>query len=350
MKMVKNSIKNLTAYKACDLPFTVKLDANEGKNILLEDTIKEGLKFDESFNLNYYPDDEASLLKNEISKYVNIPSENIIVGNGSSEMIELVIKTFVDKDEIILSPTPSFSMYSIFAEIYSTKFIGVPCNKDFSIDIDKLINRANEINPKIIILCNPNNPTGYLMTKKDITKLIENTSAIIVVDEAYIEFAQGSMINEVFNYDRLIVLRTLSKALGLAGIRLGYMGANTDIIEIINRVKSPYNLNSVSQYIGVQAFKNKSKIFDYVEEVKSQRDFLYSKLKEMEIKVYSSSGNFVFFNSNIENLYGKLADKGILIRKFKEDLEGYYRVSVGNENENRIFIENLKEIIKYEKI
>lgn len=346
--MMKNSIKNLTAYKTCNLPFTIKLDANEGKNILLENIIKEGLKFNGSFNLNYYPDNEAHLLKNEISKYVNIPSENIIVGNGSSEMIELVIKAFVDKDEIILSPIPSFSMYSIFSQIYSATFIGLPCSEDFSIDMDKIIQKAIEINPKVIFICNPNNPTGFLLNTNDIEKLILNTNAIIVIDEAYMEFAEGSMIEKIFKYKRLIVLRTLSKALGLAGIRLGYMVANRDILEIINRVKSPYNLNSITQYIGVQALKNKNKIFNYIKEVKDEREFLYSQLKNLGIKVYPSSGNFIFFNSDIENLYEKLVAKGILIRKFNEDLKGYYRVSVGNKTENKIFIENLKEVIKYE--
>lgn len=350
MEMVKNSIKNLKAYKACDLPFTVKLDANEGKNILLENVIKEGLKFDDNFNINYYPDDDASLLKEEISEYIKIKSENIIVGNGSSEMIELIIKTYVDKNEIILSPTPTFSMYSIFSQIYSTKFIGVSCNEDFSMDVDKLIKKANEVNPKVIIICNPNNPTGYLMSKDDIKKIIENTNSIVVVDEAYIEFTKGSVIDEIYKYENLIVLRTLSKAFGLAGIRLGYMIANTKIIEIINKVKSPYNLNSISQYIGIKALQNKDKIFDYVEEIKKEREFLYNELNKIGIKAYKSAGNFIFFNSNIENLYSKFSDKGILIRKFKEELQGYYRVSVGSKVENRIFIKNLKEIVKYEKI
>lgn len=349
MKMIKESIKNLKEYKPCKIPYILKLDANEGRNILLEEVVREGLIFGENFNINYYPDNDAYLLKNEVGKYINAKSENIIVGNGSSEMIELVIKTFVDKDEIILSPTPSFSMYSIFSQIYSTKFIGVESNNDFSINVDFLIERIKEIDPKVVFICNPNNPTGYLIKKEDIEKIIKNTDSIVVVDEAYMEFAKGSVVDKINEYENLIVLRTLSKALGLAGIRLGYMIANEKLIKVINKVKSPYNLNAVTQYIGLKALENKNRIFDYIEELKKEREFLYEQLNKIKIKAYKSSANFIFFNSDIKDLYDKLIDRGILIRNFKGELENYYRVTIGNEIENKIFIKTLKEIIEYEK-
>lgn len=349
MELVKESIKNLKEYKTNNIEFKIKLDANEGKNILLQDIYKEGIKFNEDFNLNFYPDNDAYLLKQEIKKYLNVDTSNIIAGNGSSEMIELVIKTFVDKGEIVLSSIPTFSMYSIYSQIYSAEFIGVKSNEDFGVDIDKLIKKAKETNPKVIFICNPNNPTGNLINKNDIKKLLKNTNGLVVVDEAYMEFAEGSMVDEISNYENLIVLRTLSKALGLAGIRLGYMISNQKIINIINNVKSPYNLNSISQYIGVKALENKDKIFEYVKEVKNEREFLYKELNEMKIKAYKSYANFIFFKSDINNLYEKLVKDGILIRKFSDELEGYYRVSIGDKNENRMFIKILKEIIENEK-
>lgn len=349
MELVKESIKNLKEYKTNNIEFKIKLDANEGKNILLQDIYKEGIKFNEDFNLNFYPDNDSYILKQEIKKYLNVNISNIIAGNGSSEMIELVIKTFVDKDEIILSSIPTFSMYSVFSQIYSAEFVGVKSNEDFGVDIEQLIKKAKETNPKIIFICNPNNPTGCLINKNDIKKLLENTNGLVVVDEAYMEFAYGSMVDEILNYENLIVLRTLSKALGLAGIRLGYMIANQKIIDVINKVKSPYNLNSISQYIGVKALENKDKIFEYIEEVKNEREFLYKELNGIKIKVYKSYANFIFFKSDIKNLYEKLIECGILIRKFSDELEGYYRVSVGNKSENRIFIKILKEIIENEK-
>ena len=349
MELVKKSIRDLKGYNPNQVPFRIKLDANEGKNILFNDMASKGLVFGEDFNINFYPDNDAVLLREEIGRYIGIDPSHIIAGNGSSEMIELVIKTFVDKDEAIMSFVPSFSMYSVFSRIYSAKFIGVESNEDFSVDIDILIKKAKEINPKVILLCNPNNPTGYLIDKKNIEKLLAETDSIVVVDEAYMEFAEGSMVQEVSKYKNLIVLRTLSKALGLAAIRLGYMISNGEIIKIINNVKSPYNLNAITQYIGAMALKKKDKIIDYVEEVKKERVFLFNELKELPFEVYKSSANFVFFKSDIDDLDEKLAEEGILIRSFSGDLLGYYRATVGNRNENLELIKLLKEIIKNEK-
>lgn len=348
MDLIRNNIKSLEEYKPNNMPYRIKLDANEGKNILFQDINKTGIQFSEEFDINLYPDSEASLLRTEIGKYLNINPDNIVAGNGSSEMIELVMKTFIDKDDIILSFVPTFSMYPIFSKIYSAKFIGIKSNDDFSTDMDVLIRIAKEINPKVIFLCNPNNPTGYLTDKNEIKKLLENVDSIVVVDEAYIEFAGDSMVEEISQYKNLIVLRTLSKALGLAAIRLGYMISCQEIINVIMKVKSPYNLNSISQYIGIEALKNKDKIFKYVEEVKIERDYLYGELIQLPLKVYKSDTNFIFFKSDVDGLSKKLEKEGILIRSFSGDLEGFYRVTVGSRWENEEFLKSLRGILQNE--
>lgn len=348
MDLIRNNIKSLEEYKPNNMPYRIKLDANEGKNILFQDINKTGIQFSEEFDINLYPDSEASLLRTEIGKYLNINPDNIVAGNGSSEMIELVMKTFIDKDDIILSFVPTFSMYSIFSKIYSAKFIGIKSNDDFSTDMDVLIRIAKEINPKVIFLCNPNNPTGYLTDKNEIKRLLENVDSIVVVDEAYIEFAKGSMVEEISQYKNLIVLRTLSKALGLAAIRLGYMISCQEIINVIMKVKSPYNLNSISQYIGIEALKNKDKMFKYVEEVKIERDYLYGELIQLPLKVYKSDTNFIFFKSDVDGLSKKLEKEGILIRSFSGDLEGFYRVTVGSRWENEEFLKSLRGILQNE--
>ena len=350
MQSVKESIKGLKSYNANQKPFRIKLDANEGKNILFKDISSKGLHFEEDFHINFYPDNDAKLLREKLSRYIDVAPENIIPGNGSSELIDMVFKTFVDKDETIMCFTPSFSMYSVFSKIHSAKLLEVKSNEDFSVDIDLMIKKAKEIKPKLILLCNPNNPTGYLVDKKDVERLVSQTDSIVVVDEAYMEFAHGSMVKEVNKYRNLIVLRTLSKALGLAGIRLGYMIACQDIIDVVNCVRSPYNVNSITQYIGVLALKNKEKIKDYVEEVKKERSFLSQELKKLHFTVYDSYANFVLIKSEIKDLADKLAEKGILIRNFSGDLEQCYRITVGNRKENMILIEYLKEIVNDEKI
>lgn len=351
MKWIRDDIKTLKEYKENNSPYRIKLDANEGENLFFKDLSDISMEFLNS--INRYPDSKAEKLRNKIGEYIRVSADNIIAGNGSSEMIELVMKTFIESGDKILSFVPTFSMYNIFSKIYGAEFIGietkgqVPCliRENFSLDIDILIEKASEINPKLILVCNPNNPTGYLISKDEILKLLENTNSLVVVDEAYIEFADGSMIDEIENYENLIVLRTLSKALGLAGIRLGYMVSNVEIINWVNKVKSPYNLNALTQAFGIKALKNKNIISDYVKKVKTRRDSLYSELEKLGVKVYPSSTNFILFYSEIDDLVEKLQGKGILIRKFSGDLEGYYRVTVGDENENMEFIKSLKEIL-----
>lgn len=350
MQSVKESIKGLKAYNANQVPFRIKLDANEGKNILFKDITSEGLRFEENFYINFYPDNDAVRLRKELGNYVGVKPESIMVSNGSSELIELVIKTFVDKGEAIMSFVPSFSMYQIFSQIHSARFIGVKSNEDFTVDMGLLIKRAREVNPKLILLCNPNNPTGNLIDQKDIKKLLEQTDSIVAVDEAYMEFAEGSMVHEVSRYKNLIVLRTLSKALGLAAIRLGYMIACDDIIKVINCVRAPYNLNAITQYVGVLALKNKDRIHDYVEEVKRERAFLYDELRKLPFTVYKSYGNFILVKSDIEDLGEKLEAQGILIRSFSGDMKQYYRITVGNRNENLELLKSLKEIVKNENV
>ncbi|MFD3155326.1 histidinol-phosphate transaminase [Haloimpatiens sp. FM7330] len=344
----KESIRNLKGYEACQIPFEIKLDANEGKNILLSNLYEEGLILDNETPINLYPDNDAILLKKELSKYLNVSINQILVGNGSSEMIELIIKTFVDKDETILSFTPSFSMYKIYAQIYGANFVEVNSNDDFSLDMKKMIKKAKEIFPKVIFICNPNNPTGYLIDLKDIKNLLEETDALVVVDEAYIEFAEKSILSEIERYENLIVLRTLSKAFGLAGIRVGSMISNEELIDIMKKVVSPYHLNSISQYLAVKALQNKENLKPYIEEIKLQRIFLYKSLQKLGMKVVPSYANFLFFQSDIKDLYNKLVDKGVLIRKFSDKLSKYFRVSIGDPSENKKFIGCLKEIVKNE--
>jgi len=346
--LVKQSIKKLKAYKPNEVSYDIKLDANEGKNIFFNDEL-EMSNFLKDINVNFYPDNNAVDLRKSLADYLNIKPQNIIAGNGSSEMIELIIKTFVDKEEYILSPIPSFAMYEVFSTIYSANFIGINSQFDFNYDIDEIIRRCNEKNPKIVFLCNPNNPTGLITSRKEIIKVLENSNSIVVVDEAYVEFSdEKSMVELIDEYENLIVLRTLSKALGLAGIRLGCMISNKKIIDLINKVKSPYNLNALTQYVGIKALEKKYKIKTYCDGVKKERELLYKKLRDMGFEVYRSQGNFLFLKSYINDLFSKLSNKGILIRAFSGELKDFCRISIGDENENKKLVEVLEEIIKNE--
>ncbi|WP_158217603.1 histidinol-phosphate transaminase [Lottiidibacillus patelloidae] len=339
---VRETILNLKGYETKNTPYVYKLDANEGKTLFFSDQATS-----EREDFNRYPDNEATVLCEVMGKFLGVPTENIVAGNGSSEMIELIMKTFIDTGDGVLSFTPSFSMYEVFTNIYSGRFFSVPSRRDFSLDVDALIAKANEIKPKVILLCNPNNPTGAFLTEAEIKKVIEETNAIIVVDEAYIEFSDGSFVNQVNQYENVIVLRTVSKAFGLASIRLGFMVANKEVINIIKKVKPPYNLNSLSQKYGIEALQKTEKMSRYVLEIKQEREKLYQEMKKLNIEVYPSQANFLFFKSTLVDLAERLQEKGILIRQFSGDLAWYYRVTIGEKEENSAFLNGVKEMVSH---
>lgn len=345
---IKENIKSLKAYTPNQNLFDIKLDANEGKNIFLKDNLQLE-SYLKKLEINFYPDSSARALRKAIGNYVNVQSENIIAGNGSSEAIELIFKTFVDKGEVVLSPIPCFSMYEVFSHIYSAEFIGVKSKENLSYDIDEIIRNCREKKSKVVFLCNPNNPTGAVISREEIMRILENSKAIVVIDEAYIEFSdERSAIELINSYENLIILRTLSKAFGLAGIRLGYMVSNKRIIEVINKVKSPYNLNSLSQCIGIKALEQQDVMKKYCDDVKKYRESLFNELDNLGFKVYNSQGNFLLIKSHIPDLFSKLTHKGILVRRFFEQYQDYYRISIGDYCENKSFIETLKEIVKNE--
>ena len=343
MNREKESIRSLEPYVTNPTICSVKLDANEGDKDLYLDLLK---KLGESdITLNYYPDDSYSELKKEINNYVGYEPKNITVGNGSSELLDLCVKTFVDKDETILSLDPTFSMYSIYAQVFSAKYIGAKADEDFKVNVDSIIKDIKENNPKLIILCNPNNPTGSVLTKEEVRKIVKSTDALIALDEAYMEFGDEFLIDEVMDYDNLLIVKTVSKAFSLAGIRMGYIVANEEIITSIEKVRAPYNLNSLSTYIATEALRQKERMFDYIKKIKGEREQIYKALVDLGVKAYASGANFVFFKSDIDNLQKKLVDKDVLIRKFSGKLDGYYRVSVGTKEQNEKFLEAFKEVM-----
>lgn len=338
----KQSVKELQPYVVNPIVCSVKLDANEGNKDLFKDLLKD---IKEDFYLNVYPDDNYTELKKAIVDYIGCKEENISVGNGSSELLDLCVKTFVDTDELILSLDPTFSMYSIYAKIVNSKYMGAGEGNDFTIDVDNVIKAIKENNPKLTIICNPNNPTGTVIKKEDVLRIVKSTDNIVIADEAYMEFSDESVVDEIENYDNLIVVKTMSKAFSMAGIRTGYLIANKELVQTIEKVRPPYNLNSISAFLATKALQQKEKMFDYVKALKNQRQKIYNGLLNMGVKVYESGANFIFFKSEIENLEEKLIKDDILIRKFGGKLDNYYRVTVGTEEENEAFLESMKKLV-----
>lgn len=338
----KQSVKELQPYVVNPVVCSVKLDANEGNKDLFKDLIKD---IGDDFYLNLYPDDNYTQLKEAIVNYIGCKIENISVGNGSSELLDLCVKTFVDTNELILSLDPTFSMYSIYAKIVNSRYIGAGEGNDFIINVDDVIKSIKENNPKLTIICNPNNPTGTTIKRDDVLRIVKSTDNVVIVDEAYMEFSNESVVDEIENYDNLIVVKTMSKAFSMAGIRTGYLIANEELVKTIEKVRPPYNLNSISALLATKALKQKDKMLSYVENLKVEREKIYEKLIDMGVKAYKSGANFVFFSSKVDNLAEKLIDNDVLIRKFGGKLDNYYRVTVGSPKENEAFLNAMKKIV-----
>lgn len=338
----KQSVKELQPYVVNPVVCSVKLDANEGNKDLFKDLIKD---IGDDFYLNLYPDDNYTQLKEAIVNYIGCKIENISVGNGSSELLDLCVKTFVDTNELILSLDPTFSMYSIYAKIVNSRYIGAGEGNDFTINVDDVIKSIEENDPKLTIICNPNNPTGTIIKRDDVLRIVKSTDNVVIVDEAYMEFSNESVVDEIENYDNLIVVKTMSKAFSMAGIRTGYLIANEELVKTIEKVRPPYNLNSISALLATKALKQKDKMLSYVENLKVEREKIYEKLIDMGVKAYKSGANFVFFSSKVDNLAEKLIDNDVLIRKFGGKLDNYYRVTVGSPKENEAFLDAMKKIV-----
>ena len=338
----KQSVKELQPYVVNPVVCSVKLDANEGNKDLFKDLIKD---IGDDFYLNLYPDDNYTQLKEAIVNYIGCKIENISVGNGSSELLDLCVKTFVDTNELILSLDPTFSMYSIFVKIVNSRYIGAGEGNDFTINVDDVIKSIIDNNPKLTIICNPNNPTGTTIKRDDVLRIVKSTDNVVIVDEAYMEFSNESVVDEIENYDNLIVVKTMSKAFSMAGIRTGYLIANEELVKTIEKVRPPYNLNSISALLATKALKQKDKMLSYVENLKVEREKIYEKLIDMGVKAYKSGANFVFFSSKVDNLAEKLIDNDVLIRKFGGKLDNYYRVTVGSPKENEAFLNAMKKIV-----
>lgn len=349
-EMLKRNVRSLKGYKVSEYSFDTKLDANENPiNIVGEMKTKI---FDRIFDneLNRYPDNNVLELKKALANYTGLKIENIICGNGSDQIIKIIIDSFIEAGDAIITHKPTFSMYKVAGEIAGAKVIEIEDDKDFKIQIDDIITKANKFNAKLIFLCNPNNPTGQIINRGDIVRVLENTKSIVVVDEAYYEFYGETMVKDVNNYDKLIVLRTLSKAFGLAGLRVGYGVGRKELIDILDSVKPPYNLNSISQMIACEVLNNIDTVQKYTEYIKNERYYFMKELKKLKgITIVPSFGNY-FLMRKLEgiDLVNIFKNKSIAVRSYgeKEVLNNYIRISIGTKEENNRVLDVLKEVTK----
>ncbi len=341
--LLRTNIRNLKPYSSARDEFMGEgctfLDANESPTQL------EGLPN----GINRYPASLQSQIVKEVSRIKNVEESQIFIGNGSDEAIDLLIRCFCEpgKDSILIFP-PTYGMYSVCAAINDIKIVECRLNSNFGIDIDSF-QKISEI-PSITFICNPNNPTGNTQSKEVIRQIIEMSKGIVIVDEAYIDFcSEKSVLHLINQYPNLVVCQTLSKAWGLAGARIGLAFACNEIIQVLNKVKFPYNIGKPSAELALKALRMESEMRSRVATIVAERVRVASELSKIKgvEKVYPSEANFLLVKvENANRTYAELITKGIVVRNRTNEFgcDNCLRITIGTKEENDSLIAVLKSL------
>jgi len=295
-----------------------------------------------------YPDPEARELSQALQHHLGVESE-VAVGNGSDDLLEQVAKLFLRPGKEAVIAPPTFSYYGILARIYGSSIREVPLKEDgkgFSLPLEEIISSLSK-KTGLIFLCSPNNPTGSTVREDEVEELL-GEGKMVVMDEAYAEFADSSLAQLTENHDNLVVTKTFSKAFGLAGFRVGYCACNQELKELILRVKQPFNVSSIAQKAALAALEDKEHLRRTIELVKKGREFIIEGAKKLNLNPYPSQGNFVLIRSQ-KGVAERLLPYGVVVRScfsFPGLDESYFRVSVGREEENRKFIQSLGKVLE----
>ena len=340
--LVRNNVKNMSSYSSARDDYNglanknlIYLDANESP-------FENGI--------NRYPDNKHKNLKTVISKIKNINVNQVVFGNGTDEILDLIVRVFCNpnEDKIITLP-PTYGMYDVIAKTNGIENIEIPLKSDFSIDTDKILDLKTS-NIKILFLCSPNNPTGNSFEINVLDNLIKKFNGIVVVDEAYIDFSsQKSLTNLIDKYENLIITQTMSKAYGMAGIRLGMGISNNKIISYINKIKPPYNVNTLTENKALEELNKIDEVKKNIDLVLNQRKLLLSSLEKLDFveKIYKSDANFLLVKvDNADLRYNQLLDKGIIVRNRSNQplCQNCLRITIGTKIENNSLIKTLNEL------
>lgn len=340
-KLVRENIKKLKPYSSARSEFSGKarvyLDANENS-------------FGSPLTTwyNRYPDPLQWDVKKKISTIKNVPAEQMLLGNGSDECIDLLIRAFCNpgKDSILICP-PTYGMYEVYAHINDVPVKEVPLLPDFQLNLEGMEAAIDETT-KIVFLCSPNNPTGNSLEREDIEIVLNNFEGIVVLDEAYINYSRHrSFLAELKDYPNLVVMQTFSKAWGLAALRLGITFASQEIIEVLNKIKPPYNINQSTQELVLKALENLEDVNAMTRETVKEREVLVRELVQLPFvqKIYPSDANFILVRVDDANgTYEYLKKEGIIVRNRNNVIlcEGCLRITVGTDFQNKELISALK--------
>ncbi len=340
-KLLRRNVAQLSAYSSARDEFSDKadiwLDANESP-------FENGI--------NRYPDPRQRELKKAIARLKKVKKEHVFIGNGSDEVLDLLYRAFCEPrlDNVIVT-APSYGMYEVLAEINDVDCRRANLNADFSLNTDNILVKTDE-NTKLIFICSPNNPTGNTFDVGAIELLLENTKALVVLDEAYIDFSEKpGFLGKLLQYPGLVIVQTLSKAWGMAGIRLGLGFASEEIINVLDRIKPPYNINLLSQQQALTRIENRKEVIEQIEVIRKEKQKMKEALQQLPgvKKVFPSDTNFLLVEmKNATAIYTKLLAKDIVVRNRSGILHcnECLRITIGTPEENRRLLTELKKIVQ----
>ncbi len=350
-KMVGGEILKLKSYHVPSSEGMIKLDAMENPYSLPQELKQAWLSSLSKVEVNRYPDPECARLKSAIRKNFPMPDNcELLLGNGSDELIQLIAMLFGGRGKSFLSLTPSFSMYQQICIATATRFVGVSLKSDFSLDAGALFQAIEESDPACIFIAYPNNPTGNCFDPELMRQVISQSNGLVIVDEAYFAFCQKSFLEEINQHPNLLILRTMSKS-GLAGLRLGMMMGNPLWIEQLDKLRLPYNVNSLTQTSAEFYLQHHDILKEQVGQIVASRAKVFEVMRKIsQIEVFPSETNFLLFSVQCDapKIFQGLKDKGVLIKNLHQPgtaLENCFRVTIGTEDENDKFIEALKSVV-----
>ena len=353
-KWMRTTVAALSPYVVAPIAETRVVNANENYlNVLALPGVREELiSALENFMPAKYSDPMAETLRKDLAAYIGCRSENILCGNGGDEMITTVLGTFLNPGDTLLTHTPTFDMYAIGADILGARVFSIPDVPGYRRNTDALLAAVSKLQPKLTVICNPNNPTGELLPKSFIEEILKIAGGLVFVDEAYMEFAkeEESVKGLIGKYPNLIVLRTLSKAFAMAGCRLGYVVADAEIISALTKIKPPYNVNSFTQLLAPIVLRHREEIFKIRDAICDERDKLFDALSEIPaLSVYPSRTNFLLVQTgkNHEAIFEALRRENILVKIYRNrpDLPNAYRITVTDPDTNSLILKVFREAL-----
>lgn len=346
--ILNNKLKDLQPYDPIAGNYSIRLDANESFLELPMELLEKAQYSMADIAFNRYPDPYATELCESFGAYYGVDPALVTAGNGSDEWLFIIATSFLMRGDKILTVEPDFSMYRFYGSLAEAENVVYKKKEDLSIDVDDLIVQVRESGAKVVLFSNPCNPTSLGLRREEVRKLITSVSALVVLDEAYMDFWDQSLLGEVAQYDNLIILRTCSKAFGMAAIRLGFAVANPTLTRTLRAVKSPYNVNAITQKMGALVMRSPELLHRALDEIILSRKALQAGLKDLETRypeqmhVYDSCTNFVLVRMpRAKEIFEGLLSKGIAVRFMGDTL----RITAGSEEENAQLLKNLESLV-----